>query len=250
MVTIKNIRMNIIYDGSRYLGWQRLGDSETTIQGKLEMVLERRFSKKINLIASSRTDKGVHSRGLVGNFHIDGDINLAEVEEYINRYLPEDIRVYNLEFVDQRFHSRFNAKSKIYRYRIDNSRYGDVFSRRYSYYIADELDLERMKAASSYLLGEHDFTSFTSMKSKKKSYIKNIYEISIEKSGDEILITYEGDGFLHNMIRIITGTLVRVGKKELEPEDLKKILEAKDRSKAGPMVDGRGLFLEEVKYGD
>ena len=250
MLIIKNIRLKISYDGSRYLGWQRLGDTDNTIQAKLENILEIYFSKKINLIASSRTDKGVHSKGLVGNFHIEEDVDLSGLEEYINKYLPEDIRVSDLEFVDKRFHSRFNAKSKVYKYIIDNSRYGNVFNRRYSYFVGDKLDVEKMVEASKYLLGENNFTSFTTMKSKKKSYFKNIYEISINKLEDEIIISYEGDGFLHNMIRIITGSLIRVGKSELKPIDIKNILEARDRSNAGPMVDGRGLFLEEVKYGD
>lgn len=245
---MRNIKMNLTFDGSRYSGWQRLGDDDNTIQGKLEDLLTRMTDEKINVIGCSRTDKGVHAKAYVCNFFTDSNMSLDEMEEYINRYLPDDIVTYNLGEVDDRYHSRYNAKSKLYRYTIDNNKYQDVFTRRYTSPIAETLDLRLMQEAASYLIGTHDFAAFTTMKSKKKSTIKTIMDIQITKEDNYIYIDYEGDGFLHNMIRIITGTLIRVGKKELSPKDIKNILEAKDRSIAGPMIEAKGLCLLEVRY--
>lgn len=245
---MRNIRMNLTFDGSRYSGWQRLGDDDNTIQAKLEDLLTRMTDEKINVIGCSRTDKGVHARAYVCNFFTDSNMSLDEMEEYINRYLPDDIVAYNLEEVDDRYHSRYNAKSKLYRYSLDNSRYQDVFTRRYTSHAPESLDLGLMQEAASYLLGTNDYAAFTTMKSKKKSTIKTILDIKISKEDNFIYIDYHGDGFLHNMIRIITGTLIRVGKKELSPKDIKSILEGKNRSIAGPMIEAKGLSLLEVRY--
>lgn len=245
---MRNIRMNLTFDGSRYSGWQRLGDDDNTIQGKLEELLSKMTDAKINVIGSSRTDKGVHAEAYVCNFFTDSIMTISEMEDYINRYLPNDIVAYNLDEVDDRFHSRYNAKSKLYRYTIDNNKYQDVFTRRYTSHIAETIDLKLMQEAASYLTGTYDYAAFTTMKSKKKSTIKTIIDIKITKENNYIYIDYEGDGFLHNMIRIITGTLIRVGKKELSPKDIISILEAKDRSIAGPMIEAKGLCLLQVRY--
>ena len=240
--------MNLTFDGSRYSGWQRLGDDDNTIQGKLEELLSKMTDEKVNVIGCSRTDKGVHARALICNFFTDSNMTIGEMEDYINGYLPNDIVAYNLDEVDDRFHSRYNAKSKLYRYTIDNNKYQDVFTRRYTSHISETLDLSLMQNAANYLIGTHDFAAFTTMKSKKKSTIKTIIDIKITKEDNYIHIDYEGDGFLHNMIRIITGTLTRVGKKELSPQDIKSILEGKNRSIAGPMIEAKGLSLVEVGY--
>ena len=245
---MRNIRMKLTFDGSRYSGWQRLGDDDNTIQGKLERLLSKMTDEKINVIGCSRTDKGVHALAYVCNFFIHSQMTTDEMEDYINHYLPDDIVAHNLEEVDERYHSRYNAKSKLYRYILDNNKYQDVFTRRYTSHISESLDIKLMEEAASYLIGTHDFTSFTTMKSKKKSYIKTIIDIRITRENNYIYFNYEGDGFLHNMIRIITGTLIRVGKKEISPKDIKDILEAKDRSIAGPMIEAKGLTLVEVKY--
>ncbi|NLY44794.1 MAG: tRNA pseudouridine(38-40) synthase TruA [Tissierella sp.] len=245
---MRNIRINLAFDGSRYSGWQRLGDDNNTIQGKLEELLSKMTGEKTNVIGCSRTDKGVHARPYVCNFFTESNMTIDEMEEYMNRYLPDDIVAYNLGEVDDRYHSRYNAKSKLYRYTIDNNKYQDVFTRRYTSHVAETLDLRLMQEAASYLIGNQDFAAFTTMKSKKKSTIKTIMDIKITEKDNYIYIDYEGDGFLHNMIRIITGTLIRVGKKELSPKDIKNILEAKDRSIAGPMIEAKGLCLLEVRY--
>lgn len=245
---MKNIRMKVEFDGSRYSGWQRLGDDDNTIQGKLETLLYKMTSNEINVIGCSRTDRGVHSIGLVCNFHIDTCMNIYEIEEYINRYLPDDIVCYDLAEVDEKFHSRYNAKSKIYRYTIDNKKYQNVFTRKFTKHIPDTLDLNLMREASGYLTGTFDFAAFTTMKSKKKSSVRTISYINISVENEYIYIDFKGDGFLHNMIRIITGTLIRVGLKEITPKDVKTILDSKTRSIAGPMVEGKGLCLMDVLY--
>lgn len=245
---MRNIKINLTFDGSRYSGWQRLGDDDNTIQGKLEELLSKMTDEKINVIGCSRTDKGVHAKALVCNFFTDSIMTISEIEDYINRYLPNDIVAYDLTEEDDRFHSRYNSKSKLYRYTIDNNKYQDVFTRRYTSHVPENLDLEVMQEAANCFIGTYDFAAFTTMKSKKKSTIKTIIGIQIIKEDNYIYIDYEGDGFLHNMIRIITGTLIRVGKRELSPMEVKNILEAKDRSIAGPMVEAKGLCLVEVRY--
>lgn len=246
--SMRNIKIELQFDGSRYSGWQRLGDDDNTIQGKLEDLLRKMTSENINVIGCSRTDKGVHAQSLVCNFFINSTMSIFDIEEYINRYLPDDIVAYNIKEVDERFHARYNALSKLYRYTIDNNKYPNVFTRRFASHIPDKLDLDLMKEATNMLIGSFDFAAFTTMKSKKKSAIRTISNIAIYRENNYIYIDYEGDGFLHNMIRIITGTLIRVGKKEISPKDVKSILEAKDRSIAGPMTEAKGLCLMEVYY--
>ena len=245
---MRNIKMNLQFDGSRYLDWQRLGDSDNTIQGKLENLLTIMVGEKINLIGSSRTDKGVHAEAYTCNFFTSSPMNIEEMETYINNYLPDDIIAYKLEEVDERFHSRYRAKSKLYSYQIDNGKHHNVFTRRYTSHIDHKLDIDLMKEAASYLVGTFDFTSFTTMKSKKKSYEKTIYSIDIYRKDAHIFIDFLGNGFLHNMIRIITGSLIRVGKKDLRPGDIKAILQARDRSLAGPIAEAKGLTLIKANY--
>lgn len=245
---MKNIMMKLEFDGSRYSGWQRLGDDDNTIQGKLEDLLFKMTLEKINVIGSSRTDKGVHSMGLVCNFHTSSPMTIEEIQEYINRYLPDDILAYDLREVPEKFHSRYNARSKTYRYTIDNRQYQNVFTRKYSKHIPQALDLELMREASSYLMGRFDFAAYTSMKSKKKSSVRTIYSIDIREDNGYIYIDFTGDGFLHNMIRIIVGTLLRVALREIPAIEVKEILESKSRSLSGPMVEGKGLCLINVNF--
>lgn len=204
---MRNIKIQLQFDGSRYSGWQRLGDNDNTIQGKLEELLRKMTSENINVIGCSRTDKGVHAQSLVCNFFINSTKSVEDIENYINRYLPDDIVAYNACEIDERFHSRYNAKSKLYRYTIDNNKYHNVFTRRYTTHIPDKIDLNLMQEAANMLVGTFDFAAFTTMKSKKKSSLRTIYSINIYEENNYIYIDYNGDGFLHNMIRIITGTL-------------------------------------------
>lgn len=245
---MRNIKMKLQFDGSRYSGWQRLGDNDNTIQEKLEALLRKMTSEEINVIGSSRTDKGVHAKALVCNFFTNSTMTIEEIEEYINRYLPDDIVAYDLLEENERFHSRYNATSKLYRYTIDNNKYQDVFTRKFTSHITEELNLSLMQEAANNLVGTFDFAAFTTMKSKKKSTVRTIMNIRISRENNYIYIDFEGDGFLHNMIRIITGTLVRVGKEEISPKDVKNILEAKNRSIAGPIAEAKGLCLLDVRY--
>lgn len=245
---MRNIKITIEYDGSRYKGFQRLTDSENTIQGKLESVLSKMADEKIEIIGSGRTDMGVHARNQVANFKTNSNLSIKKINEYLNKYLPEDIVIKNVEEVDDRFHSRYNVKQKVYLYKINNSKNQDVFLRKYSTHIERELDIDLMKKASEYLVGEHDFTSFASSKSKKKSNVREIYSITINKNKDIIDIFVEGNGFLYNMVRIIVGALIDVGLHKKTPEDIKIMLDELDRSKASDTAPAKGLYLYSVKY--
>ncbi|CEN23502.1 tRNA pseudouridine(38-40) synthase TruA [Paraclostridium sordellii] len=245
---MRNIKLTIQYDGSRYKGFQRLKDNENTIQGKIESVLSKMTDEKIEIIGSGRTDMGVHAYNQIANFKTDSNLSVGQINDYLYRYLPEDIVVKKVEDVDLRFHSRYNAKKKVYLYKIYNEKHHDVFLRKYTNHIENSLDIEMMREASKYLIGEHDFTSFASSKSKKKSNIRNIYSIDIKKNKELVEIFVEGNGFLYNMVRIIVGALVDVGLHKKSPEDIKKMLELKDRSHASDTAPAKGLYLYYVGY--
>lgn len=245
---MRNIKMTIKYDGSRYKGFQRLKDNDMTIQGKIESVLSKMTKEDIEIIGSGRTDMGVHAYGQVANFKTNCDMSIKKMKNYLYEYLPEDIVVTLLEEVDERFHSRYNAKSKIYLYKIFNNEVHDPFLRKYTTHIPKKLDLDLMKEGSKYLVGEHDFTSFASSKSKKKSNIRTITSIYIQESNGLINIYIEGNGFLYNMVRIIVGSLIDVGLNKKSPEDIKDMLQAKDRKVASDTAPSKGLYLYKVKY--
>lgn len=243
-----NYKMILEYDGTRYKGWQVQGNTQETIQGKLEAVLSRMCNETIEVHASGRTDGGVHACGQVVNFKWKQEKNPKAISEYLNRYLPEDIRVLSVEVAEERFHSRLNAVDKTYRYRIWKGNRPDVFVRRYVEPVEEQLDTERMRAAAAYLVGTHDFTSFCGNKHFKKNAVRTIYDIWIEETKDEIIIDICGDGFLQNMIRILVGTLVETGTGAREPQDMTAVLEGRKRGLAGHMMAPRGLTLMEVRY--
>lgn len=243
-----NYKILLQYDGTRYDGWQKQGNTDNTIQGRLESVLSRFAGCPVEVQGSGRTDGGAHANGQVANFKINGNTKPEEVMEYLNRYLPEDILIVKTETVDARFHSRLNAVSKIYSYRIETAAKKDVFERKFVYGLGKQLDLERMKKAAAYLLGEHDFQSFCSNKKMKKSAVRRIDSVEIIKKGTKVVIRYQADGFLYNMVRILTGTLIEVGLSDREPESIKDIIEAKDRQAAGFTAPPEGLCLESVRY--
>lgn len=245
---MRNIKITIEYDGSRYKGFQRLKDNENTIQGKIESVLSKMTNENIEIIGSGRTDMGVHAYNQVANFKTNSKLSLKKIKDYLNNYLPEDISIKSVEDVEDRFHSRYNVKKKVYLYKINNASTQNVFLRKYSNYIEKTLDIELMRKASDYLIGEHDFTSFASSKSKKKSNIRTIYSITINKNEDIIDIFVEGNGFLYNMVRIIAGALIDVGLHKKAPEDIKIMLNEKNRSKASDTAPAKGLYLYSVKY--
>ena len=248
---MRNIKLTIEYDGSRYDGWQRLGkqSGQTTIQGKLEEVLKKMTGEdNLQLDGSGRTDAGVHAYAQVANFHTNSTMKCYEIKHYLNRYLPRDIAVFDVQEVDERFHSRLNVKSKKYVYRIAIGEVPSVFDRKYTYYCFDRLDVDAMKKGASYLIGKHDFKAFSSIKKTNKSTVREIYDIDIYKDDREIQITVHGNGFLYNMVRIIVGTLMEIGKGERPASDMKRILESKDREQAGVTAAAQGLFLLEVEY--
>ncbi len=245
---MRNYKITIQYDGTRYKGWQSQKSTDETIQGKIQAVLQRMAGHEVEIIGSGRTDAGVHAREQIANFHLEEKWAKEELRMYLNQYLPEDIAVLKVEEVDERFHSRYNAVEKTYVYRVHNSVIPNVFERRYVYAYPDKLNVARMQRAAVYLTGTHDFTSFCGNKKMKKSAVRTIYDIRIEQKGDEIRFSFCGNGFLQNMVRILTGTLIEVGSGRLEPEEMERILAAKDREQAGYTAPACGLILWKVQY--
>lgn len=243
-----NYKMILQYDGSRYSGWQVQGNTEQTIQGKLQSVLEKMTGEEIELHGSGRTDAGVHAMGQVANFKLQSAYEPEEIKRYCNQYLPEDIVVLEVSEVPLRFHSRLNAIKKTYCYRIFLGEKPDVFRRKYVTPVAENLDINKMKAAAEVLLGTHDFTSFCGNRHFKKSAVRTIYEIRIEEKTDELDIYFTGNGFLQNMVRILTGTLLEVGTGKQEVCEMKEILEGRNRCLAGTMAAAKGLVLVNVEY--
>ena len=244
---MRNLRLHICYDGTRYRGWQRLSNSDATIQGKLEQTLSRILGEPVEVSGSGRTDAGVHARGQIANFRCVSNMPCEEILMQLRRYLPEDIGIYSCKEVSERFHARLNAKEKTYCYRIWNSSAPCVFERRYMTIILDKLDIHAMNEAAQYLLGDHDFSAFCANPKMKKSTVRFIRDLIVTRNGDEIRITVTGNGFLHGMVRIITGTLLEVGMGERTPQSIPSLFGAK-RSSAGPMAPAQGLCLMEVFY--
>jgi tRNA pseudouridine38-40 synthase len=245
---VYNYKLTIQYDGGRYKGWQRLGDDENTIQGKLEKVISELVGEKTEITGCSRTDAGVHALSQVANFKTAKKLSESEIEDYMNKYLPQDISVIEVLSVPDHFHARYHAKSKTYLYRIWNKEYSNPFMRKYSMHVDKSIDVTVMRKASEHLIGEHDFTSFTNAKSKKKSMVREIYSIIISENSGFIDIRVNGDGFLYNMVRRIVGTLIEAGLGQLEVSEIPDILISKERGQAGGMADACGLFLEKIEY--
>ena len=245
---MRNIKMTIEYDGGRYLGWQRLGDSDKTIQGKIENILKEMTGSKIEIIGSGRTDAGAHAKGQIANFKTESNMELATMQDYLIRYLPQDIIVKKLEEVHERFHARYNAIGKQYSYYIWNNAVPSAFERNYSFHVAEQLNIDKMNAACKKLIGTHDFIGFSSLKKTKKSTVRTISDLSIRKEGDLLHFTFVGDGFLHKMVRIIMGTLLEIGAGTIELGSIDDIFKSKIRSNAGITVPSQGLFLDEVYY--
>lgn len=243
-----NYKLIIQYDGTKYNGWQKQNNTKQTIQGKLEAVLCEMTDEEIEIHGSGRTDRGVHAYGQVANFKCHEYYEPDAVRQYMNRYLPEDIVVLRAELADERFHSRLNAVGKEYEYHIWNVEKPDVFKRKYVAYVPQLLDVEKMRRAAEYFIGEHDFKSFCSNQKMKKSTVRTITDIQITKDGAHIIIAVRGNGFLYNMVRILSGTLIEVGIGERNPEEMPAIIKAKERKAAGRTAQPEGLFLKEVWY--
>ena len=241
------VMLTIAYDGTNYVGWQ-IQHNGLSVQQVLDDALSEFFKQPIHVQGASRTDAGVHSLGNVAAFDVDTRMPAEKIAYGINQSLPRDIVVVDSREVDSDFHPRFGAKEKTYVYRIQNSDFPDPTRRLYTYHYRHYLDENRMRQAAGYLIGEHDFTSFSSIHAQTKTFVRTIYELSVERVADEIQIEITGDGFLYNMVRIIVGTLVQIGAGLMEVEDMHRILLARDRGEAGPTAPPQGLTLVQIVY--
>ena len=243
-----NYKLILQYDGSRYDGWQRQGNTANTIQGKVEAVLSRLAQSPVELHGAGRTDAGVHALGQVASVHLPLSLPAGEVMDYLNRYLPEDIAVTAARQAPQRFHARLSARGKVYRYQLRLGAVPDVFRRKYQYRIDQPLDLPAMEAAAAALTGTRDFRSFCADRRFKKSTVRTLEAVQFARRGADLDLTFQGSGFLYHMVRILTGTLLEVGLGKRAPEDMPAILAARDRSAAGFTAPAQGLVLVEVTY--
>ena len=245
---MRNYRLTLCYDGSRYRGWQKQGNTENTIQGRLESLLSRLLAQPIALAGSGRTDAGVHARRQVCSFRAETELSCSELLSQLRAHLPEDIGALSLEEAPPRFHARLSCRSKTYVYRIWNSDAPNVFRRRYMLRYPEALDLDAMRRAAALLTGRHDFSAFCSLRHMKKSPVRELYSLQIVQEAEELQLRYTGDGFLYNMVRILTGTLLEVGAGKRAPEEMETLLAARDRALAGPTAPAHGLTLWELYY--
>ncbi|WMJ88693.1 tRNA pseudouridine(38-40) synthase TruA [Anaerocolumna sp. MB42-C2] len=247
---MRNIKLVLEYDGSRYDGWQKqAGNSKSiSIQDKLESVLSKMENEPVTVIGALRTEAGVHAYAQIANFTTKSDMKLYEIKHYLNRFLPRDIAVLEVAEVPERFHSSFNAKAFRYEYKISMGEVPSVFERKYNYYSFHKLDILKMKQGAGYLIGKHDFKAFSDNKRMKKSTERTINQVDVYSDINEVVITIEADDFWPNMARIIVGTLIEIGEGSREPDSMKEILESGNRDLAGMTAEARGLFLQEVIY--
>lgn len=244
----RNYKLTISYDGTKYFGWEHQPNTDMTIQGKLENVLSKLSRDDIDLQCCGRTDAGVHAKGMVASVFLDTNLSEDKIKDYINKYLPEDISVLEVKTAGDRFHARYNATGKTYCYTCYVGDSKPVFDRKYVYALDYIPDIKAMRKAASLLLGEHDFASFCANPKMKKSTVRIVDSINIERKDDYITFTYHGNGFLQHMVRILTGTLLEVGKGTRSPESMTELIESKDRKAAGVTAPAQGLCLMKVDY--
>lgn len=262
----KNYRFTISYDGSRYSGWQKQKKTDQTIQGRLEHTLaemlrhehsgddvqkpgtDRDSNWEVQVIGAGRTDAGVHALAMTANAFLDTEMSVSEIKRIMNLYLPGDISVDDVRIASDRFHARFNAIGKLYRYTCYCGDAKPVFDRRYVTVLEREPDLEAMQKAADFLIGTHDYKAFCGNPHMKKPTIRTVDHIRISRDGSYLYLEFHGNGFLQNMVRILTGTLLEVGFGRMKPEEITEILEARDRTKAGPTAPAKGLCLVCVDY--
>ena len=243
---MRNLRLDICYDGSRYKGWQRLSGTSNTIQEKLETALSRILGEDIEVSGSGRTDAGTHAAYQVANFHCNSLMPEEQILLELRRYLPEDIGIYSCKSVSPRFHARLNAKSKTYRYRVWNSDTPCVFQRKFVHIENAPLDVNLMAKAAQDYLGTHDFAAFCAHKMNKSTQ-RHISSFVVERVEDEIHFTVTGNGFLHHMVRIMVGTLLEIGRGDRPADDIPRLYSQK-REQAGALIPACGLCLMEVTY--
>ena len=244
---MRNIKLVIEYDGKSFNGWQKQ-PNKLNIQGEIEKAIEEITGEKIDLIASGRTDAGVHSLGQVANFKTNSTIDVEKIPYAINSKLKKSIVIKSAEEVLERFHSRYSVHSKTYRYTINNSKFGTALYRDMEYHFPIELDEKKMQKAAKFFEGEHDFKAFKASGTSSKSSVRTIYKATVERKDDRVIIELTGNGFLYNMVRIIAGTLIDVGIGKIKPEEVKEIIEKKERKNAGKTLPARGLCLLKVDY--
>lgn len=243
----KRIFMKIAYDGTNYCGWQ-VQINGITVEEVINRELSRLLGEEIAVIGASRTDSGVHALGNVAVFDTDTRIPAEKICFALNQRLPEDIRILESKEVAKDFHPRFTNSTKTYQYKILNRKIPIPTERLYSHFVYMDLDVEKMKLAAEYIVGEHDFKSFCSTRTQVENTVRTIYSLDIQKEEDMIYITISGNGFLYNMVRIIVGTLMKVGLSVYPPEHVEEIIEACDRNAAGPKAPANGLTLIGIEY--
>ena len=248
----QNYKLTIAYDGTRYYGWEHQPNTDMTIQGKLENVFGKMMDlpqgETIEIISAGRTDAGVHARGMVANLRLDTRLSEDEIRDYANRYLPDDICVRTVRKASDRFHSRYNALGKTYRYTCYDGALKPLFDRKYVWVLDRMPDIKAMETAAGFLMGTHDFAGFCGNPKMKKSTVRKVDKIEIVQKGSYLTLTYHGTGFLQYMVRILTGTLVEVGLGERDPLSMPALLDAKDRRLSGVTAPARGLCLMQVDY--
>lgn len=247
---MRNLKITLEYDGENYCGWQTQHSriKKPSIQQRLEKTLQKILQEKIKVIGSGRTDAGVHALGQVANFKTQSLLPLNKLKLALNALLPKDISVAKIEEAALTFHSRFSAKSKLYRYNILNQPYRSALLRRQTYFYSYPLNINLMRKEARCLLGRHDFKSFCASAGSSKYTVRAIKRIALKKNGPLITLEIEADGFLYNMVRNIVGTLIEIGRGKFPAGSLKKILLAKERKFAGPTIPARGLVLVKVNY--
>ena len=244
---MRNIKLTIEYDGKDFKGWQKQ-PHKLNIQGEIDRSIKDITGEDVDLIASGRTDAGVHALGQVANFKTDSNIPVEKIPIALNTKLKRSIRILAAEEVDERFHSRYNCKKKTYKYVINNSANGTAIYRNLEYNFSQELNVDKMNEAVKYFIGEHDFKGFKASGTSSKSSVRTIYDAKVYKNGDRVNIELTGNGFLYNMVRIISGTLIDVGIGKILPEEVTDIINSKERTKAGKTLPPNGLYLIKVEY--
>lgn len=244
---MRNIRLTVEYDGTAYSGWQKQPQAPT-VQGTLEDRLKLISGHPVDLLVAGRTDAGVHALGQTANFHTSSPLPLARVHQVLNQLLPHDIRIVKAQEVPENFHATYHALAKLYRYVIRNAKDYTVFDRHTYHHLRLPLDIAAMREAAKHLVGTHDFTAFRGTLGKRANPKRTLMKIEIKKKGPDVTLEYTGESFLHQMVRILSGTLVYVGTDKIKPGDIPGILKSKDRKKAGPTLPPNGLFMVKVFY--
>lgn len=244
---MRNIKLTIEYDGKDFNGWQKQS-SKLNIQGEIERAIKDITGEEVELNASGRTDAGVHALGQVANFKTNSNIPIEKIPIALNTKLKRSVRILNAQEVEENFHSRYNCKKKTYRYIINNSKNGTAIYRNLEYNFPQKLDVEKMQEAVKYFVGEHDFKGFKASGTSSKSSVRTIYEAKVYKENEKVIIELTGNGFLYNMVRIISGTLVDVGIGKIAPQEITEIIKSGQRERAGKTLPPQGLYLVKVEY--